>query len=272
MSSITITATSGLRVIPGAVLDLRRPHRMLERSLMVTRRNWMVVFSGFFEPLFYLLSIRIGMSELVGDVTFGGKPIDYAEFVAPALMASSAMNGAVYDSTLNVFFKLKYARLYDAVLATPMSPADVALGEIAWAVTRGTLYAMAFLGTMAALGMTGSIWSLAAVPFCVLIAFAFASVGMAVTTYMRSWVDFEYVTASTVPLFLFSATFYPLSSYGDWGWVVQLSPLYHGVAMVRALNLGEPSWTFMAHAGVLAGLALAGIAVTSHRIERLLLR
>ena len=95
MSSFTITATSGLRVIPGAVLDLRRPQRMLERSLMVTRRNWMVVFSGFFEPLFYLLSIRIGMSELVGDVTFSGGPIGYAEFVAPALMAASAMNGAV---------------------------------------------------------------------------------------------------------------------------------------------------------------------------------
>ena len=97
--------------------------------------------------------------------------------------------------------------------------------------------------------MTGSVWSIAAVPFCVLIAFAFASVGMAVTTYMRSWVDFEYVTASTLPLFLFSATFYPLSSYGDWAWVVQLSPLYHGVAMVRALNLGEVTWAFVLHAG-----------------------
>ena len=63
MSTVTITATSGLRIIPGAMLDLRRPQRMLERSLMVTRRNWMIVFGGFFEPLFYLLSIRIGMSS-----------------------------------------------------------------------------------------------------------------------------------------------------------------------------------------------------------------
>ena len=271
MSSATITATSGLRIIPAAVFDLRRPHRMLERSLMVTRRNWMVVFSGFFEPLFYLLSIRIGMSDLVGDVTFGGLPIGYAEFVAPALMASSAMNGAIYDSTMNVFFKLKYARLYDAVLATPMSPADVALGEIGWAVSRGSLYSVAFLGTMAALGMTGSVWSIAAVPFCILIAFAFASVGMAVTTYMRSWVDFEYVTASTLPLFLFSATFYPLTSYGDWGWVVQLSPLYHGVALVRAANTGTLDASALAHVGVLLALTFVGLAVASRRVRTLLL-
>jgi lipooligosaccharide transport system permease protein len=148
----------------------------------------------------------------------------------------------------------------------------VALGEIGWAVLRGVLYSTTFLVTLVALGMAGSAWIVLAVPVCALVGLAFASVGMACTTYMRSWADFEYVTAATLPLFLFSATFYPLSSYGDWGWVVQLSPLYHGVAMVRALNLGEPSWTFMAHAGVLAGLALAGIAVTSHRIERLLLR
>jgi lipooligosaccharide transport system permease protein len=250
---------------------VRRPHRMLERSLMVTRRNWMVVFSGFFEPLFYLLSIRIGMSELVGDVTFGGAPIGYAEFVAPALMASSAMNGAIYDSTMNVFLKLKYARLYDAVLATPMSPTDVALGEIGWAVGRGSLYSIAFLGTMAALGMTGSVWSIAAVPVCILIAFAFASVGMAVTTYMRSWVDFEYVTASTLPLFLFSATFYPLTSYGEWGWVVQLSPLYHGVALVRAANTGTLDPSALGHVGVLVALAVVGLTVASRRVRTLLL-
>lgn len=272
MSSFTVTATSGLRVIPGAVFDLRRPQRMLERSLMVTRRNWMVVFSGFFEPLFYLLSIRIGMSKLVGDVTFGGEAIGYAEFVAPALMASSAMNGAVYDSTMNVFFKLKYARLYDAVLATPMSPADVALGEIGWAVVRGSLYSAAFLGTMATLGMTGSAWSLAAVPFCILIAFAFASIGMAVTTYMRSWVDFEYVTASTLPLFLFSATFYPLSSYGDWGWIVQLSPLYHGVALVRAANSGTLDASALIHVAVLIALTIVGLWVASRRVRTLLLK
>ena len=127
---------------------------MIERSAMVNRRTWLVMFSGFFEPLFYLLSIRIGVGKLIGDVTVGGVTVDYAEFVAPALLAASAMNGAVLETTMNVFFKLRYERLYDTVLATPMSPADVALGEIGWAVIRGGLYSAAFLVTMTALGMT----------------------------------------------------------------------------------------------------------------------
>ena len=104
---------------------------------MVNRHTWLIIVTGFFEPLFYLLSIRVGFGSLVGDVEYAGQSIPYAEFVAPALMAASAMNGAVYETTMNVFFKLKHAKLYDAVLATPMVPADVALGEIGWAVVRG---------------------------------------------------------------------------------------------------------------------------------------
>lgn len=268
----TVAATSGLRVIPAAALEVRRPHRMIERSAMVNRRTWLVMFSGFFEPLFYLVSIRIGVGKLVGDITVGGVTVDYAEFVAPALLAASAMNGAVFESTMNVFFKLKYARLYDSVLATPMSPGDVALGEIGWAVIRGGLYSAAFLVTIVALGMAASPWAVMALPFSLLIAFAFASVGMATTTYMRSWVDFEYVTAATLPLFLFSATFYPLSSYGDWGWVVQLSPLYHGVALIRSANAGAFGWSTVAHVAVLVALTLVGLLVAARRVRTLLLK
>ena len=122
-----------LRIIPVQVFRARRPQRMLERMVVVNKHNWMIVFSGFFEPLFYLVSIRIGIERARRRREVRRRADRYAEFVAPALMASSAMNGAVYDSTMNVFFKLEYARLYDAVLATPMSPSDVALGEIGWA-------------------------------------------------------------------------------------------------------------------------------------------
>ena len=171
--------------------------------------------------------------------------IPYADFVAPALMAASAMNGAVYECTMNVYFKIKHQHLYDAVLATPMMPGDVALGEIGWAVSRGLIYSTAFMLTMWVLGMTGSPWIVLAVPACALIGFAFGAVGMALTTYMRSFADFEYVTTITLPLFLFSATFYPVSSYGSWAWVVQLSPLYHGVALVRGFNLGVFEWSML---------------------------
>ena len=272
MTATAVTrATGGLRIIPPELLAARRPQRMLERAVMVNRRTWLIIVSGFFEPLFYLLSIRIGFGELVGDVTVAGQAIPYDEFVAPALMAASAMNGAVYETTMNVFFKIKHAKLYDAVLSTPMTPADVALGEIGWAVTRGFIYSIAFLLTMWVLGTTASPWVVLSLPICVLIGFAFGAMGMALTTYMRSWADFEYVSAITLPLFLFSATFYPVSSYGDWGWVVQLSPLYHGVALVRAVNLGVFEWSMLGHVAVLAGLACTGIVVASRRVKSLLL-
>ncbi len=263
--------TGGIRIVPVELWHARRPHRMVERSLMVNRHTWLLIISGFFEPLLYLLSVRIGFKELVGDVSSAGRAIPYDEFVAPALMAASAMNGAVYETTTNVYFKFRHARLYDAVLSTPMTPADVALGEIMFAVMRGGLYSTAFLVTMWALGMTGSPWVVLALPICVLIGFAFAAVGMALTTFMRGWADFEYIAAITLPLFLFSATFYPLGSYGGSGWIVQLSPLYHGVALVRAVNLGVFEWAMVTHVAVLLALTVAGVAVASRRIARLLL-
>ncbi len=271
--SVTPRSSSGTvaRIVPNALFDVRSPQRLMERSVMVYRRTWLVFVSGFFEPLFYLLSIRVGLSALVGDVEVGGQLVPYDRFVAPALLASAAMNGAVFDSTMNVFHKIKNSKLYDTVLATPMSAGDVAVGEIGFAVTRGGIYSAAFLVTMWVMGMVESPWAVLAIPAAVLIGFAFASLGMACTTFMRTWSDFEYVPSVTLPLFLFSATFYPVSQYGDWGWLVQLSPLYHGVVLVRAANFGEWSPALIVHAAILVAITVVGTAVAARRIESLLL-
>ncbi|RLE26007.1 MAG: ABC transporter, partial [Actinobacteria bacterium] len=162
-------------------------------------------------------------------------------------------------------------KLYDTVLATPMTAADVALGEILGAVARGGLYSIAFVLTMWALGLVGSPLILLAIPACLLIGFAFASIGMAFTTFMRSWSDLEYINAVTLPLLLFSATFYPLSSYGGWSWVVYFSPLYHGVAIVRGCNLGVLEWSMLGNIAVLVALSLVGLRFTARRIDGLLL-
>lgn len=250
----------------------RRPQRVIERNVLVYTRTWFILASGFFEPLFYLFSIRIGFGSLVGEVQHAGRTMEYATFVAPALMASSAMNGAIYDSTMNIFFKLRYVRVYDGVLASPLGPTDVVLGEVGWATIRGTIYSAAFLVCLVALGMTESAWAVMALPACMLTALAFSAVGMALTTHMRSWTDFEWVPALTLPMFLFSATFYPISSYGSLGWVVQLSPLYHGVALVRGASLGDGSWSMVLHAGVLVAATLVGLSIATRRIDRLLLK
>jgi lipooligosaccharide transport system permease protein len=234
------------------------------------RRQWLIVVSGFFEPLFYLLSMRAGLGDLVGTVSVGGKKVPYDAFVAPALMASSAMNGAIFDSTGNVLHRLKYSRIYDAALATPMSPADVATGEIGWALIRGQLYAISFLAVMAALGLANSWWSLMALPACALIGLTFAALGFLGTTYMRGYSDMDMVTTLTMPLFLFSATFFPISAYGSWAWVVQLSPLYHGVALVRAANEGVWTTSLLGHVAVLTAVALVALVLAARRLDTLL--
>jgi lipooligosaccharide transport system permease protein len=258
-----------LRVIPPSFV-VRRPHRMIERHVVAYRRQWLIVFSGFFEPLFYLLSMRAGVGSLVGTVSVGGREVAYEAFVAPALMAASAMNGAVFDSTGNVLHRLKYARIYDAALATPMSPADVATGEIGWALIRGQIYAIGFLAVMAGFGLVDSWWGLLALPACALVGLTFASIGFLATTFMRSWADMEIVSTVSMPLFLFSATFFPLSAYGDWAWLVQVSPLYHGVAVVRGAVAGVWTASMLAHVAVLAVTSAVAVVLAARRVDVLL--
>ena len=248
--------------------------RLIERHARAYRRFWLLFISGVFEPLFYLLSVGLGLGVLVGKVPGpGGKLIPYREFVAPGLLAVSSMNGAMYDSTFNVFFRLKYAKLYDAILATPIRPAQLALGEIGWALVRSTIYAIAFMTVMLALGLVHSPWALLAVPVALLIGFAFAAVGMAGTTYMTSWQHFEFVTLATLPMFLFSASFYPLSVYpGPLQVVVEATPLYQGVTLLRGLTLGVVGPGMLLNALYLVVMGLAGLSLSSRRISRLLLR
>ena len=268
---MSATTSGALRILPPLWRGVHRPQRLVERSALVYRRTWIIVVSGFVEPVLYLMSVRLGLGGLVGEVDLGdGRVVSYASFVAPALMAAAAMNGAVYDATMNVYFKLRYAKTYDTMLATPLEVGDVAVGEIAWAVLRGLLYAVAFAAALAVLGLAGSWWILAAIPACLLVSATFATVGMAATTYMRSWTDFEWVGAVTMPIFLFSATFFPTSSYGDAAWLVTLSPLYHGVELVRAAHGGRWDATLPVHAGVLVAVTLVAATVVQRRMARLL--
>jgi len=267
-------ATLVARVVPPSVFPGGRSMRLVERNFMVARRGWLVFVSGFFEPLFYLVSVGVGISQLAGDIAVpGGTVLSYTAFVAPAMMATSAMNGAMYDATFNVFFKLKYAKLYDAVLATPLTPRDLAVGEITWALLRGMFYAASFYVVMLALGLTQSWWAVMTVPAAVLIGFAFAAVCMAATTYMRSWQDFEFVTMCTIPMFLFSTTFFPLSTYPQaLQVVVQLTPLFHGVALLRGLTTGLVGPVLLVHVAYLVVMGALGVLLASRRLEHLLLK
>jgi lipooligosaccharide transport system permease protein len=249
-------------------LTRTRGHLLFERNLMVYRRAWMTIFSGFFEPLFYLFSLGLGLGHFVGRV----HGVSYASYIAPALLASAAMNGAVYDATTNVFWKLRYGKVYDSILATPLAPVDVAIGETAWAQFRGALYATGFVVTAAALGLLHSWWAVLALPAAMVVGFGFAGIGIAASTFLRTWQDFEMVQIVLLPMFLFSATFFPLSVYPvAIQWFVRFSPLYHAITLIRSLTLGAVGPINVLNAAYLLVLGVIGIAVARRRMAGLLL-
>jgi lipooligosaccharide transport system permease protein len=177
------------RAVPvGFAAGSGRSLRLIERNMLAYRRMWLMLLSGAAEPVFYLLSIGVGLGELVPHVVGpGGRAVSYVDFVAPALLATAAMQGAIFDSTFNIFFKLKYGKVYDAVLMTPLGVRDIAYGETGWALIRGGLYAFTFLIVACCFGAVQSWWALLALPAALLIGFAFSGMGMAATTFMRSW-------------------------------------------------------------------------------------
>jgi lipooligosaccharide transport system permease protein len=257
------------RVLPA--FGSRRSVHILEHNVEIYRSQWLMLVSGFFEPLFYLLSIGIGLNHLVGSLPVGGRVVSYAAFVAPGMLATSAMNGAMIDSIHNTFYKLKVAHAYDAVLSTPLDVSDVALGEVWWSLTRAALYSASFLVCMALLGDTVSPWVILAWPGAILTSLAFSCTGLAVCTYMRSWQDFEVVTLVQLPIFLFSATFFPITLYPRAiGAVVALSPLYQSATLLRGLSLGQFGAVMVLRALYLLVLGLVGLRVASRRFGEIL--
>jgi lipooligosaccharide transport system permease protein len=265
---------SALPLTSGLLIGSRRSLRLVERNLFVYKHGWIMILSGFFEPLFYLLSIGFGLGALIGTVPGpGGEPISYQLFVAPALLASSAMNGALMESTFNFYFKLNYNKTFTAILSTPLSAGDIAVGELIWALIRGGLYAIGFMIVMIVLGLVVSPWVVLAVPAALLIGFAFGAVGMAATSFMKSWQDFDLIQLVILPLFLFSATFYPIETYPEaLRVIVELTPLYQGVDLIRSLTVGVVGPVLLFHVAYLLVMGIAGLIVVSRRLDKLLLK
>lgn len=262
-----------LRRIPG---PLARAGSVTARDLMATRHSgyWLVVLSGFFEPVLYLFSIGVGVGALVGEFHLAhGRVVSYAAFVAPAMLAVSAMNGALAEAGFNFFARLRWQKLYDAMVATPLRPFEIALGELAWALMRGALYAVAFLGLMVALDLTTALRTLPALASALLVGLTFGALAMAISTFMRSWQDFDYMNVFVFAMFLFSGTFAPADTYpGPLQVVVTLTPLYHGVELLRGFTTGVVGWSMLIHVLYLVALAAVALAVAGRRMGRLLCR
>ena len=259
-----------------ALPSLRRSSRMVQRSLLVYKHGWMVIFSGFFDPLFYLVGLGLGLGALVPEI--GG--VNYSAFVAPGLLASSCLNGAITDGFFNIFFKLHFKKTYDGILATPMRVPDVAFGEMLWALTRGSMYAAAFLIVVLVLGSTSgprmilSPWALLALPAAIFVSASFSAMAICLTTFIRKIEDFDSaMNLLVMPMFLFSGIFVPISRFPRAvQWLAQAAPLYHAVVTLRALTTGAVGPIILVHLAYLFLAGCATFALAMHRLERKLIK
>jgi lipooligosaccharide transport system permease protein len=183
------------------------------------------------------------------------------------------MNGAIYDSTWNVFFKMHFGKVYQVMLSSSMGPLDVALGEISWALLRGLTYSLGFMAIVTPLGLVTSWWGFLAIPAATLIAFGFASMGMAITSYMKNFQQMQWINFFLLPMFLFSGTFFPVSVYPEWiQAIVKALPLWQGVELVRSFTLGNIGPEVVGHILYFLVMIAAGLLFTTNRLRALFMR
>jgi lipooligosaccharide transport system permease protein len=248
----------------------RRTLALVERNLMIYRRSITPLLAMLVEPIMYLLSVGIGVGVLVGAVP--GVHVRYASYVAPAILATTAMNTAFNQTSFGVFIRIRLEQTYEAIVPTPLSVTDIALGEVISAVLNAVLTSIGFLVVLAVLGLIVSPGILVALPAAVLIGYAFAAGGLAVTTYLRDFSDFQLIQLVMLPMYLFATTFYPLSVYPGWlRPLIEILPLYQSIQLVREPALGTFTWSALVPVAYLVAFGTIALAIAARRMTRMLL-
>jgi lipooligosaccharide transport system permease protein len=253
--------------------SIRRAAKLVRRNTIVYKHGWFIIFTGFFEPIFYLGAVGFGVGRAIGSVPFGGSEIPYAAFLAPGMLAASTLNGAITDGFFNPFFKLNFAKTYDGIIATPMNVPDVAVGEVLWALMRGSIYAVGFLGVMLVMGLIDSAWAVLALPAAILSAGALSAGAMILTPIAKQISAFDKVQNLIVfPMFLFSGTFFPVSQYpGFIRPIVMATPLYHSATLLRSLTTGSVGIEMLWSVVYLVAMFLVANAIAIRLIRRKLI-
>jgi lipooligosaccharide transport system permease protein len=247
--------------------------RQLRFWLTDYRRTWRgSVYSSVLSPVLFLGAIGLGLGALVNEhskARLGG--ISYLDFLAPGLLAATAMQTAVGECTYPVFGSVKWNRTYQAAAASPLRPADIFHGHVLFCTLRLVMNCAIFIAVAAAFGAMRSPGALLALPVAVLTGLAFATPieAWAVTRTRDSSFAMIY-RFGMIPLFLFSGTFFPVSQLPGWLQpVAYLTPLWHGVVLCRALTLGvTTAGAALGHIGYLAALATAGIVAGNRAYRR----
>ncbi|GAA5187670.1 ABC transporter permease [Rugosimonospora acidiphila] len=262
------TLTSTRPPVPAATPS--RTLAMIERNFMIYRRSLTPLLSAMVEPVLYLVSIGIGVGMLIGDVA--GVHVRYPAWVAPAILATTAMNTAFNQTSFGVFSRIRAERTYEAILPTPVSVTDIACAEVASAVINAVLTSIGFVVVMAVAGLVTSPAVLLAIPASILVGFAFAAGGLAVTTFLRDFADFQYIQLVMLPMYLFATTFYPLSTYpAPLRPVIEVLPLYQSIQLIREPALGAAGWSQLLSVAYLAAFGVAAMWIAVRRMTRIML-
>jgi lipooligosaccharide transport system permease protein len=254
---------------PGAVFAVRE----LRFWLTDYRRTWRgSIYSSLLNPLLFLGAMGLGLGTLInsrGDAPIGG--VSYLTFLAPGLLAATAMTTAVGESTYPVLASVKWVKTYQAATASPLRPADLFHGHMLFVALRLTMNCAIFLAVAAALGAVRTFWALAALPVAVLTGITFNAVIEAWAITRTRDTSFAVIFRfGMIPLFLFSATFFPITQLPAWiRPVAYVTPLWHGVALCRSLSLGTATLgSALIHVAYLTGLTAAGVAIGNRTYRR----
>jgi lipooligosaccharide transport system permease protein len=216
----------------------RQAYRVWQREVSVYKHVYRsTIISNLMDPLVYLLALGFGLGAYVTKI----QGLSYIQFIAPGLIASSIMTAASFETTINTFVRINFDKVYEAMMATPVTVEDIVVGELLWATTRSTIYATVMLSVVATLGLVQS-WFAVFVPFMgVLGGLMFAVIGLTYTSFLKSIYHVNYFfTLFVTPLFLFSGVFYPLDALPPVvRQIAYFTPLYHLVRIIRPLVLGN---------------------------------
>jgi lipooligosaccharide transport system permease protein len=216
--------------------------RQFDYWLTVYKRTWKgSLVSSFLLPLLYLAAMGIGLGSFVdgnGTGALGG--VSYLQFIAPGLLAATALQIAVGESTYPVMGGIRWHKTYFSMVATPLRPADVMYGQLAFIAFRVLTTCLVFLAVIAAFGGLGSAWGLLALPVALLTGMAASAPVCAVAVTLDNDAGFAMIFRfGVIPAFLFSGAFFPVSQLPNWiEWLAYVSPLWHGVELSRDLSLG----------------------------------
>jgi lipooligosaccharide transport system permease protein len=245
--------------------------RLWQRNASIYRRTYkMNVLPNFFEPVLYLLAMGLGLGAYLSRI----RGIRYIDYIAPGLVATSAMFGTTFEVTFNCFVKMQFGKVYDAVMATPLTIEDVGLGELLWGTTRAVIYASAFLLVASLFGIAHSWWAVLAPVAAVLVGMMFSVIGLAFTASIPLIDYFTYYwTLFITPMFLFSGIFFPFDQLPTWVHVAAwFTPLYHGVNLMRALitngDLGTAARETLWIVAVTGGLLVLPLNLLRRRLVK----